>query len=53
MWREWPEAVCHRLRGRNVADGERWMAERLTRVLQMNEPAEDRLPLEASDERLE
>ena len=49
VWREALEAVYRQLRGRNVADGERWMAETLTQALQTNEPAGDRLPLEGVD----
>ena len=45
VWREALEAVYRQLRGRNVADGERWMAETLTQALRKNMPAENRLPL--------
>ena len=49
VWRESLEAVYRQLRGRNIADGERWMAESLTKALRANEPARDRLPLEGID----
>ncbi len=49
VWREALEAVYRQLRGRNVADGERWMAEALKQALRKNEPAKDRLPLKGVD----
>ena len=46
VWRKGLEVVYRRLRGRNLADGKRWMAKTLMGVLQLNEPARARLPID-------
>ena len=45
VWREALEVVYRRPRGRNLADGGRWMAKTLMGVLQSNELARAQLPI--------